>query len=372
MRILLDYRPALRRRTGVGEYVHELTRALVATAPAAGESLTLFSASWRDRLSPDAVPGTSVIDRTIPVRVLNYAWHRLEWPPVERLVGADLDVVQAFHPLLIPSRTAARLVTLHDLDFLDHPERTTAEIRRDYPSLTAAHARRADGVIVNSATTARDVERRLGVPSTRITICSPGAPAWPARDREPEAGCVLFLGTLEPRKNVGVLIEAYERLCARRQDAPPLVLAGRPTEAAAPLLERIERGPLAGRVELPGYVDNATRQALYRRALIFVMPSLTEGFGIPALEAMTVGVPVVASNRGALPEVIGTAGRLFEPDDPVALAAALDDLLASASPRDRLREAGWQQARRFRWTDSAGRLRDAWTSAVAERRRARA
>ena len=107
VRILLDYRPALRERTGAGEYVHEMARALAATAPA-DEALVLFSASWKDRLSHEAVPGLDVVDRQIPVRVLNFAWHRLAWPPVEHLAGRRFDVVQSAHPLLMPSTGAAR------------------------------------------------------------------------------------------------------------------------------------------------------------------------------------------------------------------------------------------------------------------------
>ena len=148
MRILLDYRPALVRRTGVGEYVHELARALAAS-PVPGEDIALFSASWKDRLAPDVVPGLRTIDRRVPVRALNYGWHRLGWPPVERLTGEAFEVVQSLHPLAIPAKRAARLITIHDLDFLDHPERTRAEIRRDYASLAPSHARAADGVVVN-------------------------------------------------------------------------------------------------------------------------------------------------------------------------------------------------------------------------------
>jgi glycosyltransferase involved in cell wall biosynthesis len=370
VRILLDYRPALRQRTGVGEYVHELARALVATAPAAGESLTLFSASWRDRLSPTVVPGCAVLDRAIPVRLLNYGWHRLGWPPVEILAGAPFDVVHSFHPLLMPSRTAAQVVTVHDLDFLDHPERTTAEIRRDYPALAAAHARRADGIVVNSASTGREVESRFAVPAAKITVCYPGAPDWPARGEDPSDGCLLFMGTIEPRKNLDVLVEAYERTTAAGIDPPPLVLAGRHTDASGAVLQRIRRSPVAHRIELPGYVDEATRQSLYRRATLLLLPSLTEGFGMPALEAMTVGVPVIASNRGALPEVVGSAGRLFEPDDPQALARAIADLLRHPDLRARMREDGWRQARRFQWTSSARKLRDAWAAAVEVKRRA--
>jgi glycosyltransferase involved in cell wall biosynthesis len=366
VRILLDYRPALRERTGVGEYVHELARALAAS-PSPDETLRLFSSSWKDRLAPDVVPGALVVDRSIPVSVLNYAWHRWQWPPAELLAGTDLDVAHSAHPLLMPARRAARVVTVHDLDFLDHPERTAREIQRDYPALAARHARAADRVVVVSAHTAGEVTSRLGVDPERISVCSPGGPAWARRDREPPAGYLLFLGTLEPRKNVGALVEAYGRLLARMPDAPRLVLAGRATPAVAPLLERLAAAPFAGRVELPGYITPADREGLYRGALAFVLPSHTEGFGIPALEAMTCGVPVIAAARGALPEVVGRAGRLVDPGDPAGLAEAMEAVISGDGLRDQMREAGWAQAARYRWSATADRVRDAWRLACEAR-----
>lgn len=370
MRILLDYRPALRERTGVGEYVHEVARALAQSAPA-GESLTLFSSSFKDRLISPGFPGTTLVDRRVPVTILNFAWHRLEWPPVERLAGGSFDVVHASHPLLIPSRDAARLVTIYDLDFLDHPERTRAEIRRDYPALAGEHARRADHIVTISRDTARAIETRLGVDAARISICYPGAPAWPARESEPASGCVLFLGSLVPRKNLGTLLDAYERLIARMPGAPPLVLAGGQTEESAPIVGRASRPPLAGRVELTGYVALADRPALYRRALVFVMPSFAEGFGMPVIEAMTTGVPVVAANRGALPETVGGAGRMFDPEDAAALAQAMEQLLSDPAERRRLSEAGRAQAAEFTWAAAARGVRDAWTRAIAHRQETR-
>jgi glycosyltransferase involved in cell wall biosynthesis len=366
VRILLDYRPALRHRTGVGEYVHELARALVATAPD-GESLVLFSSSWKDRLPPDAVPGAGTIDRMVPVGALNLAWHRFERPAIESLTGRTFDVVQAAHPLLIPSRRAARVVTICDLDFLDHPERTSAEVRRDYPALAASHAQRADQVIVISEHTASEVERRLDVPADRISICVPGAPGWPARVAEPAHGCILFLGTLEPRKNLDVLLDAYERLIAADPAVPSLVLAGRLTAAAEPVARRATRPPLAGRVELTGYVAPDRRLDLYRRALLFVLPSHTEGFGMTAVEAMVVGVPVIAAHRGALPEAVGPAGRLVDPTDALALAEAMRAVLSDAALRERMRRLGWAHAGRFQWTHTAQRAREAWGRALARR-----
>src|SRR5262245_46868456 len=169
MRILVDYRPALRARTGVGEYMHELTRAYTS---AHADDVTVFTSSWKDR--PDPGVGSAlrarVVDARVPVRVLNALWHRAEWPPVEWLAGPQ-DVVHAAQPLLIPASRAATVVTIHDLFFLDSPERTGAEIRRDYPSLAPAHARRAHAIITSSRHVQTLISRRLGAEPGRIYLC---------------------------------------------------------------------------------------------------------------------------------------------------------------------------------------------------------
>lgn len=373
MRTLVDYRPALRSRTGVGEYVHELARALVRTAPSAGDHgpLMLFSSSWADRLAPDVVPGAEVIDRRWPVRLLNHAWHHWQWPPVETLVGRELDVVQSMHPLVIPSNTGARLITIHDLDFLDHPERTSAEIRRDYPRLARAHAQIADRVVTVSNYSAVEIARRLDVDPSRISICSAGAPDWQPRADEPAGGYILFLGAIETRKNLGVLLDAYERLLADLPAAPRLVLAGKPGEGSTPWLERIATSRLANHVDLPGYVPAEARRDLMIGAQVLVMPSLMEGFGIPALEAMSLGVPVVVSNRGSLPEVVGDAGLVFDLDQPDALHNALTRVLTNPTERHAMAARGLKRAKAYSWTETARRTREAWQLALAARDRRR-
>jgi alpha-1,3-rhamnosyl/mannosyltransferase len=309
----------------------------------------------------------TAIDRRIPVALLNFAWHRAGWPPAEVVASRALDVTHSLHPLLLPARRAARVITIHDLNFLTHPERTRAEIRRDYPKLAAQHARRADAVIVVSPFTAREVQQKLEVPADRISICPPGAPPWRPRPTAPADGYVLFFGTLEPRKNVGGLLDAYESLAARRRNLPPLLLAGGATDAARPWLERIERPPLQGLVRHIGYVDPANRYALYENARLLVQPSFEEGFGLPVLEAMTVGLPVVAANRGSLPELLNGAGALVEPDDPVQMAAAIERFLDDRSLATEAGSRGVQRASQFSWDRTAECVYDTYRKAIARR-----
>ena len=308
----------------------------------------------------------------MPVRALNFAWHRLEWPPVETFAGA-VDIAHSLHPLLMPSRNAAQVVTVHDLDFLDHPERTRAEIRRDYPRLTLAHTRRADLVVTNSEHTARMVTSRLGVEQHRVAVCRPGAPAgWKPREPPQHAGPILFVGTIEPRKNLPALFAAYERVVSSNAAAPPLVLAGKEVEQSAGILATLHNRPLlAGRVRHLGYVSDDERYALYCEASMLVLPSLDEGFGMTALEAMHVGVPVVASDRGALPEVVGDAGVLVDPLNEGAVASAIAALLADPARRVSCAQAGQRRAREFTWTASAAQLLAAYREALARRRRER-
>lgn len=376
MRVLLDYRAALRQPTGVGEYAHQIAAALVKRYAIERSvdpllELTLFSSSWRDRLTRDgALAPAAIIDRRVPVRLLNLAWHRLEWPPAEMLTGATFDIVHSMHPLLMPARRAAQVVTIYDLNFLKHPERTRAEIRRDYPALTRAHAHRADHIIVISEYTASEVVSLLGVPRERITVCRPGAPAWtPSELPRAAGGYVLFFGTLEPRKNVGALLDAYERLAARRRDLPELLLAGKATAEAQPWLERIARPPLDRVVRAIGYVEASDRQRLYEGARLLVQPSYDEGFGLPVVEAMSLGVPVVAANRGALPEVLGDAGTLVDIDSPDHLASAIERLLDDEPLARRHGTAGMARACEFSWEAAAVNLMQAYQAALLHRAR---
>jgi glycosyltransferase involved in cell wall biosynthesis len=370
VRILVDYRPALRQRTGVGEYIHQLVRAYTS---ANRDEVLAFTSSWKDRpargLGSDL--GVRVVDCRIPVRVLNYLWHRREWPPVEMLAGS-VDVAHSAHPLLMPARRAAQVVTIHDLYFLASATQTSAEIERDYPALVTSHARRSDAVITSTQYGKRQVADRLGVADDQIYVCPPGAPLWKTLGREPNLprdGCILFVGTLEPRKNIGILLDAYARLLNLDVSPPRLVLAGRATPAAAEWLKRITMAPLADHVTHAGYVSHDEREALYRSARLLVLPSLDEGFGLPALEAMSAGIPVIVSTRGSLPEVVGGAGALVDPEDADALANAIERGIRDDGWASRAAEAGLERAQGFSWDDSAQMLRRAYADAMERRRR---
>ncbi len=312
------------------------------------------------------MPGARIADVKVPVRALVWGWNRLEWPPVEWLAG-EHDVVHSQSPMLIPTSSAARVVTIHDLDFLRHADQMPAEIRRDYPQLARSHAARADAIVVSSNYAAGEVAHELEVTPSRVHVCPPGRPDWSAavaaRQAARRGTDILFMGTLNLRKNVGTLLEAYARLRAQVPNAPRLVLAGHTTPASARWEARANEAPLAGHVEITGYVDTARRIELFANACMLVLPSYEEGFGLPVLEAMACGVPVVVSARGSLPEVAGGAAQPIDPDDAAAMSAAmlalLDDRVAkSASQR------GLLQASQYSWSACAAAARQAYASAM--------
>jgi len=376
MNLLLDYRPALRDRTGVGEWVHQLALNLLrlkadGDPAAAGVGLTLWSSSWRDRPTPSALrelDGATFVDRRVPVRPLTWAWNRVGWPPIEALTSRRFDVVHSTTPLLLPARSGLRVCTVYDLDFLAHPDRTRAEMRRDFPKLAEAHAARADLVVTISEYSKRQVELRMSVSPERIAVCRPGVPSWVAaplaRPAGGASGHILFVGTLEPRKNVPALLAAYRILAVRQPAVPRLVLAGQITQAAEALVAEAQAPPLKGRVVVEGYVSNERRAELYAGASLVVLPSFDEGFGLPALEAMALGIPVVVSRAGALPEVVGDAGILVDPADIAGLANAIESVVTDTGLADRLRAAGIARARQFSWPQSARALLEAYADAL--------
>ena len=210
---------------------------------------------------------------------------------------------------------------------------------------------------------------RLGVARDRVYCCPPGAPTWITLGRGPNVpsnGYALLLGTLEARKNIGVVLDAFTRL-ARSGRPPKLVIAGSTTPDATEWLARIAQPPLKDIVEYAGYVPDDRREGLFAGARMLLLPSLDEGFGLTALEAMSAGVPLVASNRGSLPEVVERGGLLIEPHDVEGWASVIERLAGDETMARDLACAGIERAQAFTWEGTAARLAEAYHDAVARR-----
>jgi glycosyltransferase involved in cell wall biosynthesis len=355
----LDVRPTLSRPTGVGTYVLALAERLPGLAP--DDRFHFFSASIKERYPARAwAPNVRLVDRRLPVHGLNAAWNRVGWPPLDRLVGASLDLVHSPTPLLIPCRKGKRVVTVHDLFFLKHPDMVEGEVRRDYVTLVRDHVRRADGVLCVSEYTASEARRLLDVPEEKIAVTPHGVdPTYreaPPDDRVEEAlrrlrlprGAILYVGSAEKRKNLVTLVMAYMTL-ARRRRLPPLVLAGPGSDWA-------QGGNRVGpQIVATGYLDKSDVRALMAASSMLVLPSLDEGFGLPVVEAMAAGLPVVCSSGAALAEVAGDAACLVDPHDVNGLARAAERLLDDPVLAAEMRRRGLERSRRFDWADTAAR-----------------
>jgi glycosyltransferase involved in cell wall biosynthesis len=175
----------------------------------------------------------------------------------------------------------------------------------------------------------------------------------------------LAVGTVEPRKNYGTLIEAYARLVAGHRETKPLVV-GQAGWKETPIGHRVREIGLDDMVIAPGFLPDDELAALYRTAFALVYPSYYEGFGLPVVEAMGCGAPVIASNSSSLPEVVGSAGLLVSPGDAEALASAMGQLTTDESLRARLKEASPRQAARFSWREAARRTLDLYADALAK------
>ncbi len=356
----LDLRPSLSKPTGVGSYVLALAQRLPEIAPA--DRFYLFSASLKERYPARPWPPNVVLaDRRLPVRALNFAWNRLEWPAMDRFVGAPLDLVHSPHPLLIPAKRAKHVLTLHDLFFLKHPDMTEAEIRRDYAPLVRDHVKRADGIICVSEHTASEARLLLDVPGSKIAVIPNGIdPAYrlPISDEAVDAilarrglprGAILYIGTDEKRKNLVNLAMAYIGLAGRRVRLPPLVLVG-------PGPEWAQGGTISGpQIRATGYLEKREIRALMAASALLVLPSLEEGFGLPVVEAMAAGLPVVCSRGSALEEVAGDAATLVNPLDTRSIAAGIEKVLDDPSRRETQRRLGLERSRGFDWDIAAAR-----------------
>ncbi len=310
---------------------------------------------------------TDALDLPAPTRTYR-AWtpphHRLErWALGCELLPWRLDVLHSCD--FIPPAWGAQhfVITVHDLTFLHYPQYLTADARRYYNDRITWAVSRADAIIADSHATKNDLATLLHVPQERVTVIHlaaderfrplPAAQTLPALARHGlEAGYLLFVGTWEPRKNLPGLLSALA-LLHERGERRPLVIAGRPGWLYDEVFTRVQALKLERWVRFVERVPENDLVALINGALLLTMPSFYEGFGLPALEAMQCGVPVVVSDRASLPEVVGQAGICVSPDDPQALAEAFFRVARDEGLRERMRSAGFTQARRFTWSKTA-------------------
>jgi glycosyltransferase involved in cell wall biosynthesis len=253
-----------------------------------------------------------------------------------------------FHGLnqRLPHRRMRRTVcTFHDL-FVMTGEYSTPEFRARFTEQARHAAAHADRIITVSRFTADQVHTLLGYPRERIAVVHHGVRPPAVRSTTPRERIVLHVGALQKRKNISRLVAAFESMPADWR----LVLAGSAGYGAHEILKHIERSPACARIQVTGFVTNEVLEDLYSRASIFAFPSLDEGFGMPLLDAMAREVPVLTSNRSAMPEVVGDAALMVNAENPAEIAHGLNRIAAEAGFRDELVERGLLRAAKFPWT----------------------
>lgn len=350
------------RGAGINGYIYQLLRRLPETGHLVPRQPLCYRAFLYDS-DFKAPAGLSVQRARWDTRA---PWRRIVWEQTRlAMLSRSLDLL---HGLAFVAPLAARcptVVTVHDLSFLRFPEAFRRANRTYLAWFTRRAVQRAARVIAVSESTRRDVIDLCGVPEARVVTVPNGvaeqySPAEPAAVAEfrrrkglPER-FMLYLGTLEPRKNLEALVVAYARLHdGAGAGRPKLVIAGGKGWFFETIFARVAELGLSDDVLFPGYVPAAELPWWYRAAELFVYPSRFEGFGLPVLEAMACGTPVITTTASSLPEVAGSAALLVDPDDTDALTAALSRLMTDATLREDLGEAGLRQAARFSWARTA-------------------
>lgn len=310
----------------------------------------------------------------LPPGAVNFKRRNLYTPSHHRLerwaLGAELLLqnVDLYHsPDFIPPAFGAkkRIITVHDLNFVHYPEFLTTESRRYYLNQIGWAVSEADHIIADSNHTRKDLVEILGVRDEHVTTIYLAAnPIYQeTRSREeiemvlnrfelPE-GFILFVGTISPRKNVQMLLTAYEYLLKELRVKIPLVLVGASGWLSNDVFQEIDQQKIRSRIRHLENVTDFELSCLYAAAGVLALPSFYEGFGLPALEAMHCGCPVITSNRGSLPEVVGEAGPLLEPEDVESWISSIELLLLDASVRELAISQGRKQAGKFTWHKAA-------------------
>jgi glycosyltransferase involved in cell wall biosynthesis len=336
MRVAVDVSPLSHVRTGVGTLLLGMIRGLLENDV---DVVAFTPASVRYRRQIEQALSGMDVQKRLPVIPLAHRWRtlwsRLQWPPVERWLG-DVDVLHFSDWMYPPQRAGVRATTVHDLVPLHHPEWTHGRTVRMHTAKYRHAVQRADPIVCISEYTARDVQQTLGVEAERTHVAYPApADVFRADGETAQLGrpYVLTVATLEPRKNLETLLDAHESLAGD----VALAIVGAAGWGPQPRLDR------PGVIRL-GYVDDEELARLYRGAAAFAYPSRFEGFGIPLLEAMASGTPVVASSHASLDESAGEAALRADPDSPEAWATALHEAFAR---RASLVRRGREHAARF-------------------------
>jgi glycosyltransferase involved in cell wall biosynthesis len=386
MRIGIDLGLCTAAYGGIGRYVEELTRALLSRTvdERDRDEFVLFAGDrqpgWLPGILANASPDRAASRASLDVRY-THRWHAAIRGNV--FLGPQLSRlgIRVFHapdtlgfPLAAPRRVAC-VVTIHDLIPQRFPQTVTRGHRAIRCAVLPRVVARADLVIADSQATARDIADWFPTAETKTRVVylgvderfapAPGDAVAAVRQRFGlPSEYLLYAGVISPVKNLDRLFEAYAMLTQADQDTPPLVVAGRLGWLHEGIVRKVRDLGLTSRVLFPGFITDEALPALMTGAFAFLFPSLYEGFGLPILEAMACGTPVVTSDRSSLPEVAGGAAELVDPEQPESIADGIRALMQDSSRRRQLRQCGIERARLFRWEETARHTMNAYHEAA--------
>jgi len=364
----IDGKPLLMQKTGIGTYTDRLLSTFCSFVPNLRFRVYLpFSLgqlgrearNFREALQRQYGERVTFIGSSFPPKLRRWIWQSSDFMPVEGIIG-EVDLYHGTNLVMPPLSRAKGVLTLYDLTFLLLPEYHVRGMK-SFACHTKRYAERADGLIAISEQTRQDAIEHLGIPPERIrvTLLAADERYRVLEDRQAVAAVsarygidrefILYTGTLEPRKNVPALVRAFHRLKRETKLPHKLVLAGKKGWLYEDIFAEVRTLGVEHDVIFTGYVPDEDLPVLYNGASLFAYPSFYEGFGLPPLEAMACGCPVVTSNTSSLPEVVGDAGIMVDPRQPDALADAMARVLGDSELATDMRIRGLARAATFSW-----------------------
>ena len=372
MRVALELQPCCGKRSGIGVYTYELAKRM-----RAGDGLEFYGDIFNFLGRNDNAGSLAGISmplrecKLFPYGVYRRIWNKVHIPH-EALFRGETDLNVFFNYIVPPHVVGKVMTTVYDLTYLRFPETMDAGNLKRLQDGMKYSIERSDGLVTISEFSKREIMELLEIPEDRIYVV-PCAPSFNGRPADFD-GCaakfgidkpyILYIGTIEPRKNLVRLIQAYERL-KREQGIPhQLVLAGGKGWANDEIIHMAEK---VENVILTGYISEEEKYALYKNADVFAFPSIYEGFGIPPLEAMHFGCPVVCAAAASLPEVVEDAAELVDPMDAVSIAEGLWKVISDPDHAAELVRRGREQTEKYTWDTSAVKLMEACRAVLEPR-----